>query len=360
MKDSLLNRLDETTLRTLVERAGARDTALITVGETLHIEDRNEVAAQLTKLRPLERVDQVLSEVAVTALRTCIREGEPCTVYEELDDVLYRLELIPREGGALLAFLRDDRADYDGSLRALHVKTIDHLGKLLADAEQIEDAALAAKTKRHCLRLDRMLIHSDLLHDPPMLEHLRLEWDDLSEQCREAAEQVAAHSEIGRARTIDVQVPEECIALTEPRLIRTALYNLLTNALRVTPPTGDIAITLHDDGKFFTITVADRGRGMDAELFHTLLTGWHRSMPFEDYISITRKGASPGLGLPLTQRIAQVHGGNLLLSPREGGGSQLHLSIAHLPEALAENSAHAPMLADTGYTLEELEFSVLD
>ena len=142
--------------------------------------------------------------------------------------------------------------------------------------------------------------------------------------------------------------------------MRTALYNLLSNALRVTPADGDIRIILTDDGAFYTITVADRGPGLDAELFHTLLTGWQRASSLEDYLSINRQGASLGLGLPLVQRIAQVHGGSLLLSPREGGGSELHLSLAHLPASLADHNLRAPMILEDSYSLEEIEFSIFD
>ena len=139
-----------------------------------------------------------------------------------------------------------------------------------------------------------------------------------------------------------------------------ALYNLLANALHVTPPDGDISLSLYDDGAFFTITVADRGPGLDAARFEALLSGWQMPAPLDEYLALARQGTPPGLGLPLIQRIAQLHGGSLLLSPREGGGSQLHFTIAHLPESLADHNLHAPMILEDGYPLEEIEFSILD
>ena len=60
------------------------------------------------------------------------------------------------------------------------------------------------------------------------------------------------------------------------------------------------------------------------------------------------------------QRIAQAHGGSLLLSPREGGGSELHLSLAHLPASLADHNLRAPMILEDSYSLEEIEFSIFD
>lgn len=358
MADTFFSQIDEKTLRELLTRTGLRDAAVVTVSSSLHIENSNEIAARLTGLHPLERIDQLLSEQAAAALRDCIAAHIPHTVYEELDGLEYRLEILPHRDGVLLAFVRDDRASYDGTLRVLHAKGTQYLGTLLADAAQVDDPTLAAHLRRQCLRLHRLLMHSDFLHDPPLTEQLRLRHDDLAELCRSAAEQASSYAP-SDAAPITVHADDSCIALIEPQLIRTALYNLLSNALHVTPPDGDISLSLYDDGAFYTITVADRGPGLDATRFEALLSGWQMPVPLDEYLALARQGTPPGLGLPLIQRIAQLHGGSLLLSPREGGGSQLHFTIAHLPETLADHNLYAPMILEDGYPLEEVEFSIL-
>ena len=356
MTDTFFSQLEGTAVCELLSRTGLQDAALIVVGASLRIENCNAAAAGMTGLHPLDPIAPVLSEYALQALRICIAAGEPRTVYEELDGTTYRLELIPHREGALLAFLRCDRAAYDGSLRVLHAKSAQYLGALLADARQIEDPALAGRIRRGCLQLHRLLNHSDFLHDPPQTEQLRLQYCDLAVLCRTAAEAVA-----GADRPpVEVRAPHPCSALVEPGLIRTALYNLLTNALRVTTKEEGVTVTLRDDGIFYTITIADRGPGLDPRLFDWLLEGWHRTMPLKEYLSLVRHGAPLGLGLPLTQCIAHLHGGHLLFSPREGGGSELHLSIAHLPDTLADHNLYAPMIMEDGWTVEEIELSILD
>lgn len=358
MSDLFFSQLDGDALRELLARTGLRDAAVVQVSSTLHIENGNAAAARLTGLRPLERIDQLLSAQAAAALRACIDGHTPRTVYEELDGVCYRLELIPHRDGALLAFVRDDRAAYDGTLRVLHARSTQYLGALLAEAAQVDDPALAAQLRRDCLRLHRLLTHSDFLHDPPLTEQLRLGYFDLAALCRSAAEQAASRlPEVDGG--ISVQAPEACEALIEPRLVRTALYNLLTNALRATHAPDSVSVTLTDDGAFYTITVADRGPGLDPSLFDALLHSWQRLSPYEDYLALVRQGVTPGFGLPLVQHIARLHGGSLLLSPRAGGGSELHLSLAHLPDTLAGNNLRAPMVLDDGFSLEEVEFSIL-
>ena len=358
MADDFFSQLDSGTLRALLARTAAQDAALVTVGPSLHIENCSPAARRLTGLHPLERIDQILSEPAAAALRACLADGRPRTVEEELDGVSYRLELIPREGGALLAFLREDRAAYDGSLRVVHAKSMQYLGALLADAGQVDDPAVSAALRRQCLRLYRLLTHSDFLHDPPLTEQLRLRHTDLAGLCRDAVQTALTHGPANGTRRISAETPDLCDALIEPELVRTAVYNLLSNAQRVTPPDGDITLSLHDDGVFLTISVADRGPGLDADAFAALLTGWRRSVPMEDYLALARQGVPLGLGLPLVQAIAQLHGGSLLLSPREGGGSILHFNLSHLPESLADHNLRAPMILEPGFPLEEVEFSI--
>ncbi|MDY3618411.1 sensor histidine kinase [Agathobaculum sp.] len=354
MAETFFSQLDDETLRALLGRTALRDAALVLAGPTLHIERCSESAARLTGLHPLERIDQLLSEATVHALQDCIENKRPRTVYEELDGVEYRLELLPHREGALLAFLRDDRAQYDGSLRVLHIKNAQFIGAMLADIGQVEDQALAQHMQNQCMRMLRAFDHSDFLHTPSQLEHLRLTWGDLAGLCREAAEAVRKKT----GRNIVLHAPERYPFLMERDLIKTALYNLLANALQVTPEGEAVEIFLSPDPEHPTVTVADRGPGLDASLFERLLDGWHHTVGFYQYLELARGGVSLGLGLPLIERIASLHCGRLLLSPRDGGGSELHFVLSHLPDAMADNNLHAPTVIDS-YSVEELELSIL-
>lgn len=356
MADTIYSRLDGDALRALLDRTALGDAPLITVGATLRIEDYNAAAAELTGLHALERIDQMLSEQAAAALRACIETKTPRTVYEEIDETSYRMEILPYGEGALLAFLQNEGTVYDGTLRVLQVKGAQYLGSLLADVQQIDDPALAARMRQHCMRLHRMLTHADFLHDPPLTEQLRLQHEDLAALCRDAAAEVERCS----ACKVAVTAPDLCLALIEPQMVRTALYNLLVNAVRVTPAGGQIDLQLRDDGTFFVLTVSDRGPGLNPQQFELLLSGWHRAFTMDSFLTAAREGAPLGLGLPLAERVARLHGGSLLLSPREGGGSELHLSLAHLPESLAAHNLYAPLILEDAYALEEVELSVLD
>ncbi len=353
--DIFILQLDEGALKELLERTILKGTALIQVGEQGYIENMNEEAKRLTGLHPMSRIDEILSLGAHTALRDCIKRKVSHTISEELDDKLYELEIVPHREGALLAYLFCDRSVYDGSLRIVQAKSSKYIGSLLGAAGKVEDPENADELRKQCMRLMRMLSHSDFLHEQPAPEQLDLRLHDISGICRASAEAAKEHT----GREIKLSIPSSCIALTEQRLIRTALCNLLSNAVKVTPKDGDITLSLTDSPEFITLTVSDRGEGLKPELFESLLSGWRRTVSFDEYRYLARENASLGFGLPIVKSVAQLHGGSLLLSQREGGGSELHMTIAKNLEVSEEClKLHMPVFIDDGYKLEDIEFSV--
>ena len=89
-----------------------------------------------------------------------------------------------------------------------------------------------------------------------------------------------------------IQVPEHADALIDARLVRTAIYNLLTNALRATSEDGEITVSLTDTRDFVTIAVADTGPGLDPAKFDDLLSGWRRTTSIDDYRALVRGGTA--------------------------------------------------------------------
>ena len=95
------------------------------------------------------------------------------------------------------------------------------------------------------------------------------------------------------------------------------LVNLAMNALDAMPRGGRLTVTISSapDG-FVELAVDDTGPGVDPKAFPRL---------FEPFF--TSKDAGLGLGLPLSQRIAQDHGGRLVASNRPEGGARFVLRL---------------------------------
>lgn len=123
----------------------------------------------------------------------------------------------------------------------------------------------------------------------------------------------AASSQI----TLTLDCPESLPPLlADSRALRQILLNLLSNAIKFTPVGGEIMVAVRMvPGEGVTITIADSGIGMDPSDIPRAMA------PFVQIDSaMNRKFGGTGLGLPLSRRLAELHGGSLeLASARDKG-----------------------------------------
>jgi PAS domain S-box-containing protein len=105
----------------------------------------------------------------------------------------------------------------------------------------------------------------------------------------------------------------------DQRKIRQILLNLVSNAIKFTPPEGSVTIsaTLDANGAM-DVTVEDTGIGIRKEDQAAALA------PFGQVeSSLSRRYEGTGLGLPLTQALVERHGGQLLLDSEPGRGTRI-------------------------------------
>jgi len=102
----------------------------------------------------------------------------------------------------------------------------------------------------------------------------------------------------------------------DDRKVKQILLNLLSNAIKFTPPGGTATISAsYDPSDSFKIQVADAGIGIAAEDIDKALSQFGQVES-----TYNRKFDGTGLGLPLTNALAKLHGGSLEL---DGGSLEL-------------------------------------
>jgi signal transduction histidine kinase len=111
-------------------------------------------------------------------------------------------------------------------------------------------------------------------------------------------------------------------AVGDDRRLTQVLYNLAGNAIKFTER-GEVRIRAWADGDHFSITVRDTGPGVPVEA---------RERIFEEFqqadTSTTRPKGGAGLGLAISRRIVDLHGGTLaLLQSQMGAGSTFGFTI---------------------------------
>lgn len=150
---------------------------------------------------------------------------------------------------------------------------------------------------------------------------LHKEPGDLAELLRET---IAAHYADFEEKqiTLTIDIPDDTLPCEMDSLqIGRAITNLLTNALRYGREKGKVLVRLRDD----VLTVADDGKPIDPDFAERIFDPFSR----EDSSRRTKEGS--GLGLSISAKIVEMHGGELLLNQEFGEGYTKAFQI-RLPE----------------------------
>ena len=104
------------------------------------------------------------------------------------------------------------------------------------------------------------------------------------------------------------------------RLLTQAVLNVVANAVKFSPPGGQITLKADIEGHNIVLSVADQGCGIsEAELRH-VLEPFHQASNIE-----TRPERGTGLGLPLARSIVELHQGGLEIASEPGAGTTVSI-----------------------------------
>ena len=137
-----------------------------------------------------------------------------------------------------------------------------------------------------------------------------------------------------------VVMPEtELVVDADATRLAQAFMNLLTNAAKYTDPGGRIRVEVRADGGLVRATVSDSGIGIEPD---RLTSVFEMFSQVETALSRSRGGL--GIGLSLTQRLIEMHGGRIeAASAGLGQGSQFQIILPRVSHPLeATSAADAP------------------
>lgn len=153
---------------------------------------------------------------------------------------------------------------------------------------------------------------------------IKRDWEAIEEIIGSVLTRVRQREPQEKARRISSRVASHLPLLrVDPVLIAQLLQNLLDNALKYSD--GDILLSAglsSQEKRTLCISVKDRGPGIPLSEHHTLFQAYARHQRHDQS---SQRGA--GLGLAVCHRIARVHGGDLRLYNRQGGGSHFMLTL---------------------------------
>lgn len=282
-------------------------------------------------LRPVMQVSRALRHFGSGSRRIQAPETGPTELRDMARTFNEMAASLARQQEDQLTFLAGVAHDLRNPLSALKMSTA------LVDPSRSEISPerlqkMLALVRRQVARLDRMV--GDLL-DASRIEAGQLELQLEERDARELARAVVElYQSTGPSHELSLSLPETPVPLRcDGARIEQVLNNLVSNALKYSPAGSRVEVTVAQLGEDVLLSVADQGIGISAEEQHSLFA------PFRRAKGARSQAPGVGLGLSVTRRIAEAHGGTIEVDSQPGRGSVFRV---RLPRMYA-----APRVTDT-------------
>ena len=192
-------------------------------------------------------------------------------------------------------------------------------GVLPADDEHLE--VVAGEVRRLSRLIDAMLKLSRLENGTTELKVERTDLVYLVKSLVSSQHQLF-HERGLHLRFVDETPHHELYADVDPDLLREAIVNLMSNALRYTNADGWVKVSLRQDRSDFLVGVQDTGIGIAKEDIPQTFARFWRSD-----VSRERVSGGLGVGLAITKEIVDRHNGTILVESELGRGTTFTLRI---------------------------------
>ena len=330
-------------LRTLARKTQARANALIAADHTSFASSRNlligvgagslllalalALVLSSSVVGPLRRTEERLAEIAAGDFSGRLDVGnrdeigslaaKVNSMSDELQRAYGELELASEHKSQFLANmsheLRTPLNAIIGFSEVLHEQMFGGLNeRQLAYVKDVLDAG------RHLLALINDVL--DLAKIEAGRMELELSQVALPELLSSA---ISMHRERASRAGVELSLttePEEITVTADERRVRQIVFNLVSNAVKFTPSEGRVDISARAGDGHVVVAVADTGPGIASEDTQAIFEEFEQT-------SEGRKTEGTGLGLPLSRKLVELHGGRLWVESEPGFGSIFRFTL---------------------------------
>ena len=114
--------------------------------------------------------------------------------------------------------------------------------------------------------------------------------------------------------------PDLPYVLADPERLEQVLVNLLHNAIKFTPPGGEIVVSARSEGEEVIFQVRDTGLGISFDDLPRIFERFYK-------IDRARSGGGTGLGLSIAKHLIEAHRGRIWVESTRGKGSTFYFSL---------------------------------
>jgi len=206
----------------------------------------------------------------------------PLTAIQGMSELMAQFELDPERSREMSIAIHDE------------AKRLTHMISEYLDITRLESGTTVLR--RSAVRIEALVERTLLMLDP-----------------------LAAERGIRLIRLLDSSVPP---VLADADLLSRAIANLVSNAVKYSPPKTEVVISASKAANGVSIEVADQGYGIPESSVNRVFEKFYRVPRVQD---VDVPGT--GLGLALVREIAELHGGSVAVRSAVGAGSVFTLWV---------------------------------
>jgi signal transduction histidine kinase len=182
----------------------------------------------------------------------------------------------------------------------------------LSEEKRKQIAEMINQESKRLARMIQTFLDVERLSDGQMeLKKEAFDLRDVIEACVARARPLAEHKNIRMiTETLDGSLDGD------RELMEYAVYNLLTNAIKYSPPDTQVTVACRLAAAQTRLSVQDQGIGMDAKELRQIFQKFYRTKRAE-----ASGEAGTGIGLSIVEQIVQHHGGKMEVTSQPGHGS---------------------------------------
>jgi signal transduction histidine kinase len=233
-----------------------------------------------------------------------------------LGDVTNLRRLDEMKSGLLSVVSHELKTPLTSIRMAVHLLLEERIGSLTAKQVELIVAARDDSDRLHKI-IEELLDMGRLESGRVNLDLQPQSVQTLLSQAVEAQEAAFHDHGVSVAVEIAEDTPD---VLADPARIDHVFSNLLSNALKFTPPGGQVRVTAAPQGAFVRFVVADTGAGIPRE---------HLPRIFDRFYRVTgpNQPGGAGLGLAIAKEIVELHGGRIEVESEVGKGSRFSFTL---------------------------------
>jgi two-component system OmpR family sensor kinase/two-component system sensor histidine kinase BaeS len=304
--DSLIDRLNRAVLVATIVGGGA--SLVLAFGLTYSL---------MRPIRDLTRASKALAEGDMSH-RVAVRgDGDIADLAHTFNDMAGSLESAETRRKALTADIAHElrtpiavqRANLEALIDGIYPLDLDNLEPILAQSHLLEHLVEDLRT---LALADSGEIKLDLVKVSPNALIAR------------TAQQFATQSRTKKLGIdLDLDVAETAIP-HDPIRLEQVLFNLLSNAIRHTPESGQIKLIsrIDPDTKKYQIRVHDSGPGIPGDQLDRIFERFYRADTGR-----SRESGGTGLGLAIARQLVRAHGGSISATNHPDGGAQIVVTL---------------------------------